>query len=222
MKHENQDVISESCIRNDEGKLVTTEEDRLKGWKDNYNHFLNIEFPWESESLTEQEPVQDPARLITEGMVRGAINYMKNSRAAGPAEIVVEMIRADGPLAVTEITKLVNLNLKEGYIPEEWNLSYVINCYKGKGDALERGSCRGLKILDQVLKIVEHVLENFIKDEMCIDSMQFGLMKGKGTTDAIFIMQQLQEKYIGKKKDLYSMFVDLEYAFERIPRKVLW
>ena len=46
MKNENQDVISERCIRNDESKLVTTEVDRLKVWKDHYNYLLNTEFLW--------------------------------------------------------------------------------------------------------------------------------------------------------------------------------
>ena len=53
IKHENQDVISERCIKNDEIKHITAEEDRLKAWKDHYNHLLNIEFPWESEPLAE-------------------------------------------------------------------------------------------------------------------------------------------------------------------------
>ena len=45
---------------------------------------------------------------------------------------------------------------------------------------------------------------------MHINDMQFGFMKGRGTTDAIFIARQLQEKYMAKKKKLYFAFVDLE------------
>ena len=41
-------------------------------------------------------------------------------------------------------------------------------------------------------------------------------MPDRGIADAIFILRQLQEKYIRKRKDLISVFVDLEKAFDRI------
>ena len=49
---------------------------------------------------------------------------------------------------------------------------------------------------------------------MSIDNMQFSFMHGKGTTDAIFIMRQVQERHQAKKKKLYYAFVDLEKAFD--------
>ena len=58
--------------------------------------------------------------------------------------------------------------------------------------------------------------------EISIDDMQFGFMPGRGTTDAIFILGQLQEKHLAKNKKLYFAFVDLEKAFDRVPRKVIW
>ena len=45
-------------------------------------------------------------------------------------------------------------------------------------------------------------------------------MPGKGTTDAIFTVRQMQEKYGCKGKKLYFAFVDLEKAFDRVPREV--
>ena len=56
---------------------------------------------------------------------------------------------------------------------------------------------------------------------MSIDNMQFGFMPGKGTTYAIFIMRQVQEKHQEKKKKLYYVFVDLEKEFDRVPREVV-
>jgi len=43
----------------------------------------------------------------------------------------------------------VNCVVAEGRIP-----NVVINCFKGKGDALKRGNYRGLKLLDQVMKVM--------------------------------------------------------------------
>ena len=68
------------------------------------------------------------------------------------------------------------------------------------------------------MKVLERVLEE--EDQMSIDNMQFGFMPGKGTTDAIFIMRQVQEKHQAKKKKLYYAFVDLEKAYHRVPRTV--
>src|SRR5580698_5006443 len=52
--------------------------------------------------------------------------------------------------------------------------------------------------------------------------MQFGFCPGKGTIDAIFVIRQVQEKFLEQKKDLWIAFVDLEKAFDRVPREVLW
>ena len=72
------------------------------------------------------------------------------------------------------------------------------------------------------MKLLERVLDSFIPEMVDIDAMQFGFVPGRGTTGAIFIIRQLQEKYITANKPLYFAFVDLEKAFDRVPRKVLW
>ena len=46
-----------------------------------------------------------------------------------------------------------------------------------------------------------------IRQQIKIDDMQFGFMKGKGTTDAIFMARQMQENFRVKGKKLYFGFV---------------
>jgi len=53
-------------------------------------------------------------------------------------------------------------------------------------------------------------------------NMQFGFTGGKGTTDTTFIDRQLLKKYIAKKKVLWMAFINLEKAFDQVPRKVVW
>ena len=52
--------------------------------------------------------------------------------------------------------------------------------------------------------------------------MQFGFSPGKGTTDAVLVIQQLQEKHIEVHKDLFLTFVDLVRARDRVPRDLVY
>ena len=72
----------------------------------------------------------------------------------------------------------------------------MVNVYKGKGDALACGSYRGIKLLEHAMKVLERVIEGRVRKTVKIDSMQFGFMAGRSSTDAIFIVCQLQEKYL--------------------------
>ena len=131
------------------------------------------------------------------------------------------MIKAAGEFGLVWLQELFNLVLKEGWIPKDWSKSWMVSVYKGKGDALVCGSYRGIKLLEHVMKLFEKI-EVRIRGTVCIDSMQFRFMKGRGTTDAIFIVRKLQEKYLAKNRDLWMAFTDLEKAFNRVPRMVIW
>ena len=153
--------------------------------------------------------------------VRAALKKMKSCKAAGPSGVVADMIKAAEDAGTTWVKDVCNSVIREGRIPQDWCKSWMVNVYKGKGDALECGSYRGIKILEHVMKIFERVIEGRVRKLVKIDDMQFGFMERKGTTDAIFIVRQLQEKYLAKKKDLWMAFVDLEKAFDRVPREVV-
>ena len=222
MKKENQDVVGECCIRDDRGNLALSTEDKARAWKDHYEHVLNVEFSWSFDDLPEAEPVLGPPILISTEMVAEAISKMKVRKAPGPSGIVAEMLKASTEVICPLLCDIANAIIAEGVIPGDWDTSYIINLYKGKGDALERGSYRGLKLTEHCLKVVERVLEKVTRKVVEINEMQFGFVPGKGTNDAIFILRQLQEKHLEKGKILYLAFVDLEKAFDRVPREVLW
>jgi len=79
----------------------------------------------------------------------------------------------------------------------------------------------GLKLLEHAMKVVERIFEHKIRQQIEVDDMQLGLMKGKGTTDAIFAVRQMQENFRVKGMKLNFGFVDLEKAFDRVPREVI-
>ena len=86
------------------------------------------------------------------------------------------------------------------------NVKLSFCLYKGKGDALDRGNYRGLKLTEQAMKILERIVNCLIRQVVSIDNSQFGFVPGRGTTDAIFVVRQLQEKNLAVNKRLYMAF----------------
>ena len=142
-------------------------------------------------------------------------------RKWGLSGLVAEMIQATGDTGTQWILHLCNGTVKERSIPEDWKSSVVLPIYKGKGDPMECGSYRAIKLLEQAMKVVERIFEHRIRQQIDTDDMQFGFMKNKGTTDAIFMARQMQENFRVKGKKLYFGFVDVEKAFDRVPREVI-
>ena len=87
---------------------------------------------------------------------------------------------------------------------------------------MERGNYCGLKLTEQVMKVQERIVDGLVRQVVSIDDFQFGFVPGRGTTDAIFVFRQLQEKYLAANKRLYMAFVDLEKASDLVPRKIIW
>ena len=71
------------------------------------------------------------------------------------------------------------------------------------------------------MKVWERVLNERLKQVTNVGENQFGFRVGKSTAGAIFIVRQLQEEYLEKRKKLYHIFVDLEKALNKIPRTAI-
>ena len=65
-------------------------------------------------------------------------------------------------------------------------------------------------------------MDSLIRQFMSIDDSQFGFVPGRGIIDAISVVRQLQEEYLAANRRLNMAFVDLEKAFDCVPRKVIW
>ena len=76
------------------------------------------------------------------------------------------------------LEKLYNKIVQKGDVPSDWHESIIVNCFKGKGDALVRRNYCGLKLLDQGMKMFERVLDKIIREKVDIAEMQYGFCLG--------------------------------------------
>jgi len=79
---------------------------------------------------------------------------MKKGKAAGPTGTVSEMLIADENYNVEWLTSLFHLIVTQWRIPDDWRSSILLPVFKGKGDPMECGSYR-------VIKLLEHAMSRF-------------------------------------------------------------
>ena len=76
--------------------------------------------------------------------------------------------------------------------------------------------------MSHTMKLAETLIEARLRDITEIANNQYGFRPGKSTTGPIFILRTMQEKYREKGQDLHLVFVDLEKAYDRMTRELIW
>ena len=73
------------------------------------------------------DPILAPAVRIEKERISG--------KAAGPPGIVVEMLNAPSDAGIGLVIELAYFTVSESVTPVDWEVSSIVNGYKGKGDA---------------------------------------------------------------------------------------
>ena len=72
------------------------------------------------------------------------------------------------------------------------------------------------------MKLYERVHDNRLRNIVSISEEQFGFVKGKSTTDAMFALRQLQKRYRDGRQYLHCVFIDLENPYDKVKREGLY
>nr|CDJ82820.1 RNA-directed DNA polymerase (reverse transcriptase) domain containing protein [Haemonchus contortus] len=146
---------------------------------------------------------------------------MKVGKATGPDGVPIEAWKALGEHGIKWLTRFLNTVTAEGRIPDAWR-SAIVPIFKQKGDAMECSNYRGIRLTAHTMKLYGRLVDSRLRELVPISEEQFGFMPERSTTDAIFIARQIMEKYREKRRPCYLAFLDLEKAFDRLPREVPW
>jgi len=218
---DSKDIYQAKLIKNKEGETLFENDKILQRWHDYFRTLMNEENPRE-ERIDEQNRMEVDIEEISKEEILTAMKRMKTGKAVGPDNIPVEVWKCMGTKGLVYLTKMFRKIMEEEQIPDDWRKSILIPIYKNKGDILNCGNYRGIKLMSHTMKLLERVVESRMRDMVNISREQFGFMKGRSTVDAIFALRQLQEKYREGQSDLHAVFIDLEKAYDRVPREELF
>ncbi|KAK3511579.1 hypothetical protein QTP70_010692 [Hemibagrus guttatus] len=215
------DVQQVRVIKDRDGRVLTSEESVQRRWKEYFEELMNEEN--EREKRVEGvNSVEQKVDKIRKDEVRKALKRMKSGKAVGPDDIPVEVWKCLGEAAVEFLANLFNRVLESERMPEEWRRSVLVPIFKNKGDVQSCSNYRGIKLMSHTMKVWERVVEARLRKVVDICEQQYGFMPRKSTTDAIFALRILMEKYRDGQRELHCVFVDLEKAYDRVPREELW
>ena len=104
-----------------------------------------------------------------------------------------------------------------------WTQSLVIILPK-KGNLQQCQNYRTISLISHPSKAMLKVILKRLKPqaEKIIAEKQAGFRAGRSTTEQIFNLRILCEKYFQHQQDLYHVFIDFEKAFDRVWHAALW
>jgi len=207
-------------MKDTEGNVLYDDDAIKRRWKEYFENLMNVENPRVETGAG--LPTERRTDNISRREVEKALRLMKSNKAVGPDNIPIEAWKSLGEAAVDVLWDLLNEIYEQEKIPSEWRKSTIVPIYKQKGNIQDCTNYRGIKLISHTMKLWERTIGMRIEAETVISENQFGFVKGRQTSDAIFALRQTMEKYREKQKGLHMAFIDLEKAYDRVPRSEVW
>ena len=164
--------------------------------------------------------------LITEKEVIDCIKKLKNNKACGLDYVLNEFLKVSCDKMISIYTKLFNVVLSTGIVPENWTIGVIKPLYKNKGSSDDPNNYRGITLLSCFGKLFTAILNDriklFLENYNLLGPEQTGFRAGFSTLDNLFTLYGIIDILHSKNKRLYCAFLDLEKAFDKIDRVLLW
>ena len=206
-----------SVIQDKTGKCLTEEHEVLTRFTEYCSDLNNHENNGDTMILNSPYDINDDKSPILREEVEAAVKYLKGGKSPGDDNIPAELIKNGGEAMISALTIICNNIWETGEWPTPWTKSMIITLPK-KENLKICNNYRTISLISHPSKVMLKVLLNRLKPqaEEIIAEEQAGFRTGRSTTEQIFNLRIICEKYIQQQQDLYHVYIDFKKAFDRV------
>ncbi|KAK3572533.1 hypothetical protein QTP86_034321, partial [Hemibagrus guttatus] len=213
--------LSANTVYGGGGELLVSTGDIVGRWKEYFEDLLN---PTDTPSVEEPEAGDSEIdSFITQAEVTEVVQQLLGGKASGVDESHPEYLKSLDVVGLSWLTHLCNIAWRSGTVPLDWATRVVVPLFK-KGDRRVCSNYRGITLLSLPGKVYSRVLERRVRPlvEPRIQEDQCGFRPSHGTLDQLYTLHRVLEGSWEFAQPVHMCFVDLEKAFDRVPRGILW
>lgn len=211
-------------VKSTDGTVLIEENQIMQRWQQYFEQLLNADSTYQQKEIEISNTKEEiDIEVVTRDEVDEAIKKLKNGKSPGHDKITAEMFKNMGILGKETLRQIYNKVWNEEKVPSDWTLGVILPIHK-KGDRKECNNYRGITILSTAVKVFEQIIERKLRSitEASLSNSQSGFRKGRSTQDNIFTIKEIINKTLTHNKEAYFAFLDMEKAFDRVPRQEIW
>ena len=152
------------------------------------------------------------------------ILQLDDSKAPGPTDIPIKILKIAAPIIVTHLVNIINKSFELGIYPNSLKLVKVIPIFKA-GNKTEVNNYRPISLLPTLSKITEKLMHirlfSFLETHKVIYNSQFGFQKGMSTNHSLIEITEKIRNCMENKKYGCGIFIDLKKAFDTVNHDIL-
>ena len=162
---------------------------------------------------------------VSAGQVASLIKELDATKATGPDNIPVVVLKHLSPELSPILAKLFNRCLKERCFPTSWKTSAVCPVFKNAGEKSAPSQYRPISLLSIISKLFEcvinkRVLDHLVKNNLLSD-VQYGFRSSRSTADVLTVLTHRISEAIAKGNHTRVIALDISKAFDKVWHKGL-